>query len=77
MNTTFEIESQHISATGTAFLIQTEVSFPWANSGTKSGVIEFFGDIPEAFQRAMESFYAGRVVDADFALNNPPPPDPY
>jgi hypothetical protein len=66
----FEIESDHVNGSGVVIAIQTDVSFPWAASSAPTGT-EFFEDIPESFQRAMESFYGGRVVDADFALNNP------
>jgi hypothetical protein len=68
----FEIESANVRGSSIAIAIQSDVSFPWSTSSASTGT-EFFEDIPESFQKAMESFYAGRVVDADFALNNPPP----
>ena len=68
----FEIELDHMESSGAPVPVQTDVSSPWGASSASTGV-EFIEDIPESFQRAMQSFYAGRVVDADFALNNPPP----
>jgi hypothetical protein len=59
---------------GVEIRVRTGAQFVGEYSASTKGY-EYFQEVPHSFIEALADFHAGRVVNLDQALNEPPPDD--